>query len=111
MEHKETNNEITFCEMREKEIINLFDGKRLGRVLDLMFNASTNQVLGIIVPGIRKLFSRKAEDLFIPLEKIEKIGDDVILVRLEPISNDIRNKNINEENTIYSKYQRELNVD
>lgn len=109
MEKKETT-EITFCQMREKEIVNLYDGKRLGRVLDLVFDSSTNAVLGIVVPAIKKMFSRKTDDIFIPLGLIEKIGDDVILVRLEPLGQINEPKKLQEERGVYSQYQREISA-
>lgn len=110
MEKKNDNKtEITFCEMREKEIVNLYDGKRLGRVLDLVFNQSSNTVLGIVVPAAKRLFSRKGDDIFIPLNLIEKIGDDVILVRLEPMQNRaIEKQTAKNNNEIYKEYSREL---
>lgn len=111
MDKKESSTEITFCEMREKEIVNLYDGKRLGRVLDLVFNAASNEVLGIVVPSVRKLFSRKSDDIFIPLGLIEKIGDDVILVRLAPANRaEPEPKKLQEENSLYREYSRELYV-
>lgn len=112
MEKKNENKtEITFCEMREKEIVNLYDGKRLGRVLDLVFNQSSNTVLGIVVPGTKRLFSRKGDDIFIPLDLIEKIGDDVILVRLEPMQNRLAEKQkAKDNNALYKEYSRELNA-
>ena len=73
--------EVSFSQLKEKEIINLFDGKKLGRVIDVVFESSNGVVKGIVVPGERKIF-RKNEDVFISLEKIRKIGDDVILVSL-----------------------------
>ncbi len=27
--------DLTFCELREKEVINIVDGKKLGRILDI----------------------------------------------------------------------------
>ena len=57
----------TFCELREKEIINICDGARLGC---------------ICVPGPSRFLGllRNSEELVIPFCKIQKIGDDVILV-------------------------------
>ncbi len=73
--------EITFNEIRAREIVNIFDGKRLGRAQDIVFEKETGQVSGIVVPGISK-FLRKADDIFIPMQNIRKIGEDVILVSL-----------------------------
>ncbi len=74
--------EISFSNLRSKEIVNLFDGKRLGHLTDVSFDKETGRVLGFVVPGPKKMF-RKVDDIFIPLELIKKIGDDVILVRLD----------------------------
>ena len=74
--------EISLTELKEKEVINVYDGKRLGRILDLVFDAQTGIVSGIVVPGEKKLF-KKNDGFFIPLEKIKRIGDDVILIGLQ----------------------------
>lgn len=73
--------DITFCELRCKEVVNTLNGKRLGRVSDMVISCRTCKVLGLIVPGDKRLF-RSKEDLFIPWKNILKIGDDVILVQL-----------------------------
>ena len=76
-------NELTFCELRGKEIVNVVDGKRLGRIVDLALNCA-GKVLGIMAPGdksaIRSFSGR--DPVFIPWQNITKIGDDVILVNL-----------------------------
>ena len=74
--------EITFNEIKIKEIISTFDGRRLGRATDIVFSKEENRVLGLVVPGEGK-FLRKSSDIFIPIENIERIGDDVILIKLE----------------------------
>ena len=73
--------EISFTELKEKEVINVFDGKKLGRIVDILFDCISGEVKGIVVPGERKLF-HKNEDLFVPLNRLKKIGNDVILVGL-----------------------------
>lgn len=73
--------DITFGELRCKEVINTINGKRLGRVSDMVISCRTCRVLGLIVPGDKRIF-RSKEDLFIPWKNIVKIGDDVILVQL-----------------------------
>lgn len=79
--------DISFADLKEKEIINVFDGKKLGRIVDILFDGSSGVVRGIVVPGERKLF-RRNEDIFVSLERIRKIGDDVILVSL-PVQNQV----------------------
>ena len=71
--------EISYNELRQKEVVNVLCGKRMGRLTDLIFSTNTKKILGIVVPSEHKLF-RQREDFFIPWESISKIGDDVILV-------------------------------
>jgi len=69
-------------ELREREVVNVLDGKRLGLASDLEVEAETGRIKAIIVPGPGKflwLFG-KSEDFVIPWERIKKIGVDVILV-------------------------------
>lgn len=77
------NIDFTFCELREREVINVADGKRLGRLCDIAFN-NRGSVLGMIVPGERGFFKNMtgADSIFIPWNCIMKIGHDVILVDL-----------------------------
>ncbi len=74
--------ETSFCELKQKEAINLCDGKRLGKVCDVVFTFPEGRVLGIVVPGGRGFRFGKA-DLFIDLKNISKIGVDVILVDIK----------------------------
>ena len=96
--------EISFSNLRSKEIVNLFDGKRLGRAVDVVFDSESAKVQGIIVPGEKKVF-RKQEDIFVPIDLIRKIGEDVILVKLSP--NDPKpEKKTQKEDEIYARYKR-----
>ena len=78
--------ELSFCELRAKEVVNICDGKRLGNIIDLTFSSRTGQVTGIVVPFGKGLFSilKNTQDIFIPYTRIVKIGKDVILVELAP---------------------------
>ena len=80
--------ELTFCELRAKEVINVCDGKRLGNIIDMVFDSSCAKVLGFIVPAEKTLFSflKSSNDIFIPYNKIRKIGKDIILVELAPVN-------------------------
>ena len=72
--------EVSFSELRTKEVINTQDGKKLGRVCDVVLCYPDNRWIGLVVPGGRG-FSRKQE-LFLELKNIVKIGEDVILVNI-----------------------------
>lgn len=75
--------DYTFCELREKEVINISDGKQLGRIVDIALHCS-GRVVGLIAAGDKKFFKNISgnENIFIPWAKVTKIGDDVILVEL-----------------------------
>lgn len=71
------------CELREKEVINLCDGAKLGCPSDFEFNVCEGKITAIIVPRPSGFLGLShANDLFIPWNKIECIGEDAILVRL-----------------------------
>lgn len=62
--------------------MNLTDGRRLGKVCDVVFSWPEGRVQGIVVPGGRGFRFGKA-DLFIDLKSVRKIGVDTILVELK----------------------------
>lgn len=78
--------EISFSEFRSKTVVNLTDGRRLGHVIDLIFDQNSAKISGVVVPGGRSGFFKSKEDLFIPYQYICKIGLDTILVQLNPIT-------------------------
>ena len=73
--------ELSYNDLRKKEVVNVSDGKKLGRICDLVFCYPENRVLGFVVPGNRA-FGLKREEYFIALKCISKIGEDVILVNV-----------------------------
>ena len=74
--------ETSFAELHKKEAVNLTDGKRLGRVCDVVFTYPEGRVQGIVVPGGKGFRWGRAE-LFIDLKCVKKIGIDVILVDIK----------------------------
>lgn len=74
--------ELSFCELRSKEVVNSVDGRRLGRIVDIVFSSTGGEIRGIIVPYSRKTMFFKSQDVFIPWECVKKIGEDVIIVEL-----------------------------
>lgn len=73
-------NEISFLDLRKKEVVNSADGKRLGRIIDIVISLERHIVQGIIVPFGHFNFFNKQQNIFIPFTCINKIGEDVILV-------------------------------
>lgn len=74
--------EISFCELRKKEVVNAADGSRLGHIVDMIISVEHKTALGIVAPGRRSGFFGKEQTVFIPLGCIIKIGEDVILVNI-----------------------------
>ena len=79
--------ELSFCELRTKQVVNVIDGKALGRIVDIVFSKEGSRVIGFVVPGdkIFKIFNKKG-DLFVPYDKIVRVGIDVVLVELKPFA-------------------------
>ena len=72
-------------DMRDKEVINTANGRRLGYVTDVEIDLCAGRLVAIMVPGDAPgLFARRC-DLRIPWEKIERIGKDTILVELQEL--------------------------
>lgn len=104
--------EITFCELRAKEVINIYDGRSLGNITDMVIDTSCGRVLGIIVPKDRSIFSifKSNTDFFIPYNRICKIGKDIILVELtahQINSLSLENKKKNEQKDLYKTNEYE----
>ena len=75
--------DTTFCDLKFKDVINICDGKRLGRIVDMVLDIKTGKVKGIIIPGPRTFnIFRQIEDIYIPWKNILRIGEDVILVEM-----------------------------
>ena len=77
--------EISYTELRSKEVVNVVSGARMGKIIDMIIDSNGKSVLGVVVPGVRRIF-RASEDIFIPWCNIAKIGTDVILVSLDVAS-------------------------
>ena len=76
--------ETSFLELRCKEVVNVVDGRRLGHIVDVIFNLENGCLQGIVVPGERNFWNvlKSGMELFIPLSQIVKVGEDAVLVEL-----------------------------
>ncbi len=77
--------EMSFSELRSKEVINICDGRRMGHPIDLVLSENACAE-AIVVPGaysIRNVIKGMREGIVIPWNRIRRIGDDVILVELD----------------------------
>lgn len=75
--------ESSFLELRCKEVINVTNGRKLGHIIDIVFDLPSGVIKGFVVP-VDKGFSlfKQSSQIFIPYNQICKIGDDTILVEL-----------------------------
>lgn len=79
-------------DLRDKEIINICDGARLGFVIDVEVDVTCGRVISIVASGeCRSLFGR-SEEVVIPWECVERVGDETILVRVseQPLPRNIK---------------------
>ncbi|MBQ7327414.1 MAG: YlmC/YmxH family sporulation protein [Clostridia bacterium] len=76
--------ETSFLELRCKEVVNIVDGRRLGHVVDVVFDLASGCLLGVVVPGERSFWNvfKSCAELFISLSQIVKVGEDAVLVEL-----------------------------
>ncbi len=77
---------VKTSDLREKEIVNVKDGSRLGHISDIEVNLQEGKIEAIIIPGPGRVlgFFGKNEDYIIRWENIIKIGVHVVLVDLSP---------------------------
>ncbi len=75
---------IRLCELKEKEVINICNCKKLGCIVDLVLNVCDGCVQAIIVPGPGRVcgFLGTDSEYVIPWRCIKKIGPDIVLVEI-----------------------------
>lgn len=75
---------ISISEFQIKDVVNVSNGKKLGSIGDIDINVTTGKIQAIILGGSGKVlgFFGKEEEMIIPWRNIVKIGEDVILVRV-----------------------------
>lgn len=70
-------------DIRNKEVINIYDGKSLGFVCDIEINLKEGRIEGIVLPGQRgffNIFGKESDDFVVKWKHVKTIGEDVILV-------------------------------
>ncbi len=75
---------MRICDLRQKEVINILDGQRIGYVCDMIFDLEKGCILAIIIPGPCKVFGfiGRESEYIIDLCNVKQVGDDVILVEV-----------------------------
>lgn len=72
--------------LRDKEVINVKDGGRIGFVSDVEVDTKEAKLTAVVVYGRLRLFGLlgRESDFVIPWGDIVLIGEDTVLVRYEP---------------------------
>lgn len=72
--------------IKNKEIINVSNGRSLGFVSDLEIDVQKGIIEGIVVPvekGFFNMLGKYEDETIIKWESIRRIGEDVILVEID----------------------------
>lgn len=71
-------------DFKQKEVINIKDGKILGFVIDVQADFENGEIRSIVVARTGKIFNTisSKNNVTVPWESIKKIGEDVILVEI-----------------------------
>ena len=76
---------MSINDLKQKEVINICDCRRLGYVGDVDFDMETGCLLAIIVPGPGCFcgFLVREREYVIPFCDIRQVGPDIILVNVD----------------------------
>lgn len=79
--------DCTLKELRGKEVINIYNGERLGFIDDIKFSTESNRVISFIIYGRERLFGilGKQNDILINCNQIHLVGEETILVSVESV--------------------------
>ena len=74
-----------FLEIKQKEVINIDDGCRLGYVCDIEIDEKTGKIEAIIVPGPGRMLVVFGHDQEYKIQwcDIKQIGEDLIIVDVD----------------------------
>ena len=77
-------NKCSINDLKDKEVINICDGKRLGYINDVEIDLCAGCVLAIVVLFDCRIFGfGKCEELVIPWDRIGCFGKDAVLVNVD----------------------------
>ncbi len=71
-------------ELQTFDVVNVIDGDKLGKIIDLEINYDTGKILSFTVsPNTFASFFMKNKNVVIPWENVVKVGTEVIIVNHE----------------------------
>ena len=74
--------EQRLSDFRDREVISISDGRRLGYVSDALVDTRSGRISALIVPGPARFFGLfgREDDYVLPWGSITRVGPDIILV-------------------------------
>lgn len=70
--------------LQDKDIVNLIDGKKIGRIIDVIITENGN-ILSFIIQRTKFNIIPSSNEIEVRFNQIRKIGRDVILVDLKDL--------------------------
>ena len=76
---------MRLSDLQNKDIVNTIDGRNVGNIIDVKIDQLNGTILSLVVEPNKKMisFMNRGDEEEISWKNIERIGEDVILVRLE----------------------------
>ena len=76
---------MQLSDLQSKDVISVNDGKKIGNIIDIKIEEATGKIIALVVEPSRFFMSflsiREEFEIYWP--DIEKIGEDVILVKMK----------------------------
>ena len=76
---------MSVSDLQNKDIVNTMDGRNVGNIIDVKIDQISGSIVSLVVEPNKKMlsFMNRGVEEEISWKNIERIGEDVILVRLE----------------------------
>ena len=76
---------MSLSDLQNKDIVNTMDGRNVGNIIDVKIDQISGAIVSLVVEPNKKMlsFMNRGVEEEISWKNIERIGEDVILVRLE----------------------------
>ncbi len=86
----------SFRELRDKEVINIKTGEKVGYIDDVEIDTRTAEVAALVIYGRPRIFGifGRGEDVVVKCSEIDVVGPDAILVRIDEEKEHTRKKKI-----------------
>ena len=74
---------MRLSDLQNKDIVSIIDGRNIGNIIDVKINEMTGEISSLVVEAGKSFgkFFAKEMDTEIKWKEIERIGEDVILVK------------------------------